>query len=351
MQGVDFFAIFMTGLLAGGLSCMAVQGGLLAATIAQQEQKRLEEGLRKKAMPAGRQGNAMPILLFLDAKIAAYTLLGLLLGWFGSFLTISLQMQVILLLIVGIFMIGTALNILNVHPIFRYFLIQPPHFMTRFIRKQSKKNDTLTPAFLGALTVFIPCGTTQAMMALAIATGNPFLGALTMFVFTLGTSPVFFVLGYLATRFTGVLHTRFMKIAAVAIVVLALFNINNALALSGTGYTFGNIAKNAYCIVSFCDGRVLASVGTPVKEANIEITDQGYYPRELWVKAGEPITLTLDNPSARGCAQAFTIPSLGLQKIVRTGDKQTLTFTAPSEKQDLAFMCTMGMYVGEIHVI
>src|SRR3989344_8205725 len=186
MQGVDFFAVFMTGLLAGGLSCMAVQGGLLAATVAQQEQKRLEEGLKKK-------GNAMPILLFLDAKILAYTLLGLLLGWFGSFLTISLQVQVVLFLFVGIFMLGTALNILNVHPIFRYFLIQPPHFLTRFIRKQSKKSDALTPAFLGALTVFIPCGTTQAMMALAIATGNPFLGALTMFIFTLGTSPVFFV--------------------------------------------------------------------------------------------------------------------------------------------------------------
>lgn len=344
MQGVDFFAIFMTGLLAGGLSCMAVQGGLLAATIAQQEQKRFEEKLKKK-------GNAMPILLFLDAKIAAYTLLGLLLGWFGSFFTLSLQMQVVLFLIVGVFMIGTALNILNVHPIFRYFLIQPPHFLTRFIRKQSKKSEVLTPAFLGGLTVFIPCGTTQAMMALAIATGNPFLGALTMFIFTLGTSPVFFVLGYLATRFTGALHARFMKLAAVGIIVLALFNINNALTLSGTGYTFGNIAKNAYCVVSFCDSKAIASVGNPVTKANIEITDQGYNPSELWIKAGEPITLTLDNPSARGCAQAFTIPSLGLQKIVRTGNKQTLIFTAPSKKQDLAFMCSMGMYVGEIHVI
>ncbi|MDP3941340.1 MAG: sulfite exporter TauE/SafE family protein [bacterium] len=344
MQGVDFFAVFMTGLLAGGLSCMAVQGGLLAATIAQQEQKRLEDGLRKK-------GNAMPILLFLDAKIAAYTLLGLLLGWFGSFFTLSIQVQIALYVLVGIFMIGTALNILNVHPIFRYFLIQPPHFLTRFIRKQSKKSDTLTPAFLGALTVFIPCGTTQAMMALAIATGNPFLGALTMFIFTIGTSPVFFVLGYLATRFTGALHARFMKVAAFAIIVLALFNINNAMNLSGTSYTFGNLFKTTYCVFSFCDGRVLASVGKPVTSAKIEITDQGYYPNELWVTAGESITLTLDNPAARGCAQAFTIPSLGVQKIVRTGMNQTVTFEAPSEKEDLAFMCTMGMYRGLIHVI
>ncbi|MBI2443143.1 MAG: sulfite exporter TauE/SafE family protein [Candidatus Levybacteria bacterium] len=344
MGGIDFIAIFMTGLLAGGLTCMAVQGGLLAATIAQQEQKRLEEGLKKK-------GNAMPILLFLDSKILVYTALGLLLGWFGSFFTLSLQVQIVLYIAVGIFMIGTALNILDVHPVFRYFLIQPPHFLTRFIRKQSKKNDLLTPVFLGALTVFIPCGTTQAMMALAIASGNPLYGALIMFIFTLGTSPVFFTLGYLATRLTGALHTRFMKIAAFAIILLALFNINNALTLSGTGYTLGSILKTTYCVFSFCDGRVLASVGKPVAEATIEVTDAGYYPRELWVKAGEKITLTLDNPSARGCAQAFTIPSLGVQKIVRTGMKQTVTFEAPAEKEDLAFMCTMGMYEGVMHVI
>ena len=115
-------------------------------------------------------------------------------------------------ILVGIFMLGTALNLLDVHPIFRYFVIQPPKFLTRLVRKQSKSThfakasrveaDMFAPAILGALTIFIPCGTTQAMMALAIGSGSPFLGASVLFAFVLGTSPVFFILGYFRSAFS-----------------------------------------------------------------------------------------------------------------------------------------------------
>jgi len=51
-------------------------------------------------------------------------------------------------------------------------------------------------AALGGLTVLIPCGVTQAMMAGAMALGTPIAGALLMAAFTLGTWPVFFGLAY-----------------------------------------------------------------------------------------------------------------------------------------------------------
>ena len=121
----------------------------------------------------------------------------MLLGWLGSLFTLSLSAMGIITIVVGVFMIGTALNMLNVHPIFRYFVIQPPRFLTRFVRKQSKSSDLFAPAIVGSLTVFIPCGTTQAMMALAIASANPWLGTLIMFSFVLGTSPVFLLSGTL----------------------------------------------------------------------------------------------------------------------------------------------------------
>ncbi len=171
---------------------MAVQGGLLATTIAQRE----EERLKHKAT----HGNAFPIAAFLSAKLIAYTILGFLLGWLGSFFQMNLTTQVILQLAVALFMIGTALNLLNVHPIFRYFVIQPPKFLTRLVRKQSKSSDFLSPFILGLFTIFIPCGTTQAMMALSVATGNPIIGSLILLSFVLGTTPVFFLLGYFATK-------------------------------------------------------------------------------------------------------------------------------------------------------
>ncbi len=340
----SLWAIFLTGLITGGLTCMAVQGGLLAATIAQREEERLSDKVKT--------GSAMPILTFLGAKLIAYTLLGLLLGFLGSAFQLSLTLRTILQFAVAIFMVGTALNILNVHPIFRYFVIQPPRFLTRLVRKQSKSKDMFAPGLLGAFTVFIPCGTTQAMMALAIASGKPITGALILFAFILGTSPVFFLLGYFATRLGDSLNQKFMRFAAYAIILLAVYNANNALALTGSKYTLDNFFTSVWCIVSTCNGNTgVVAVANAVSDAKVEITASGYNPNNLTVKAGTPITLHLTNTGGQGCTQTFTIPSLGIQKSVPMGTSGTIAFTAPSQPGDISFMCSMGMYRGEIHVI
>lgn len=356
MGNTSLIGIFFTGLLVGGLTCMAVQGGLLAATIAQREEERLKEKAFRQS--SGQAGSATPILAFIAAKLVAYALLGFLLGWLGSAFQLSLSLRTILQFAVAIFMIGTAFNILEVHPIFRYFVIQPPRFLTRLVRKQSKSQDIFAPALLGAFTVFIPCGTTQAMMALAIASGNPILGASILFAFVLGTSPIFFLLGYFATKLGDTLHQQFMKFAAYAIILLAIFNANNALALTGSNFTLDNIWKGFWCTISICsDSPLLASAaqaagnGKAVNEATISIEATGYNPNNLAVKAGSQVTLHLTNNGGGGCTQAFTIPSLRVQKIVPLGQSDTITFTAPSEPGQLQFMCSMGMFRGVINVI
>jgi len=340
---MNLWGVFLTGLFAGGLTCLAVQGGLLASTIAQREEDKLKSGLNAS-------GNAFPILTFLTSKLVAYTILGFLLGSLGSVIQLSLSTRIILQFAVVVFMAGTALNILNVHPIFRYFVIQPPRFLTRLVRNQAKSKDFFAPAMLGAFTVFIPCGTTQAMMALALATGNPVLGAAIMFVFTLGTSPIFFTLGYLATRLGDALHEKFMKAAAFAIILLAIFNLNNTLALSGSSFTLDKIYNNIYCTLFFCKP-VLAVAGSAVSSATITIESTNYTPNNLTVKSGSQVTLNLVNRSGGGCTQAFTIPALGIQKIVPLGRSDVISFTAPNQPTQLAFMCGMGMYRGVINVI
>lgn len=347
MNNTSLIGIFLTGLLTGGLTCMAVQGGLLAATLAQQEEERLKEKVKG--------GNALPILGFLGAKLIAYTLLGFLLGWFGSFFQLSLTVRTILQFAIVIFMIGTAFNILNVHPIFRYFVIQPPRFLTRLVRKQSKSKEMFAPAMLGAFTVFIPCGTTQAMMALAIASGKPLYGAAILFAFVLGTSPIFFLLGYFATKLGDAMHQKFMRFAAIAIILLALYNLDGAIALTGSNWTIGNTLRNTWCFFTFCsDNQSIPNAqaaGTANQDTKVAITAQGYSPDNLTVKAGSPVTIHLTNTGGQGCTQAFTIPSLGIQKVVPMGSSDTIAFTAPTQTGDIPFMCSMGMYRGVIHVI
>jgi sulfite exporter TauE/SafE len=344
---MNLVTIFLTGLFAGALTCLAPQGGLLATSIAQRKEKKLKD-------KANKSGNVLPILSFLIAKLGAYTILGFLLGWFGSLFQLSLSANIILQLAVGVFMLGTALNLLNVHPIFRYFIIQPPRFLTRMVRNQSKSGDFFGPAILGAFTIFIPCGTTQAMMALAIASGNPLSSAAILFAFVLGTSPLFFILGYLATRLGDNLQQKFMKFAAYVIILLAIFNINNTLALAGNTLTLESIWTNFYCTVSFCDKDYkspTAQAADPVTDTTINIEKDGYNPKNLTVKAGSQITLRLVNNSGGGCTQAFTIPKLGIQKVVPLGSSYTIVFTAPSEPEQIPFMCSMGMFRGIISVI
>lgn len=331
MQLINLVSIFFTGLVAGGLTCMAVQGGLLASAIAQRE----NESLKKSDT---NHQHTLPILAFLGAKLIAYSALGLLLGWFGSLFQLSLSMQFLLQMAVAIFMIGTALNILNVHPLFRYFALQPPHALARRIRQQSKQRALFAPAILGAFTIFIPCGTTQAMMALAIASGSPVIGGLTMFVFVLGTIPVFFSIGYFMMKISDTQEGRFMKIAAFAIIILALFNLNNALGLAGLGIP---ITKQ--------DPK--SSLTTPASTtATITVTSRGYTPETVTLKTNADITLTITNTDIVTCAAAFTIPRYGVQRIIKPGTSETVRFRTPPAPTTIPFMCSMGMYRGTIIV-
>lgn len=350
---MNLWTVFLTGLFAGALTCLAVQGGLLATSIAQREEEKLKEKMLRRG--SAQAGNALSILSFLVAKLGAYTILGFLLGWFGSIFQLSLTANIILQLAVGIFMLGTALNLLNVHPLFRYFIIQPPRFLTRMVRNQSKSGDFFGPAILGAFTVFIPCGTTQAMMALAIASGNPLSGAAILFAFVLGTSPLFFILGYLATKLGDAMQKQFMKVAAYSLILLAVFNINNSLALTGSKLTLENLWSGFYCTVSFCNkdfGQSTAQAAAAVSDATITINNDGYSPNTLTVKAGSEVTLNIVNKGGGGCTQALTIPKLKIQKVVPIGTSDTIQFTAPNEPgTQLAFMCSMGMFRGTINVI
>lgn len=337
-RNINLWTIFLTGLLTGGLTCLAVQGGLLAATIAQREEENVKEKTKQT-------GSAVPIISFLIAKLIAYAILGFLLGWLGSFFQLSITAQVMMQLIVAIFMVGTALNILNIHPIFRYFIIQPPKALTRIVRNQSKSKSIFAPALLGAFTIFIPCGITQAMMALAIGSGSPLLGSAILVAFILGTSPLFFILGYFATKFGETLNKKFMNVTAVALILLAVFNVNNTLALTGSRWTLGSIFDQTPS-PSKSDGQVV-----PQQDVVIEIQESGYSPSLVTVKAGTNVSFKIKNDGAYTCASAFTIPAFKYQKVVQVGKTETIDLQMPDKPTQIPFMCSMGMYRGVINVI
>jgi sulfite exporter TauE/SafE len=329
---IDLVVPFITGLTTGGLSCLAVQGGLLASSIASTAEKEIQQTLvarqtaraaqhtqtktfnhptkrRGKQAPAQvaagsvsaaalpqRTQAAKPILIFLCAKLIAYTALGFLLGALGSVMQLSSFTRAVMQIAIGVFMLGTALNMLKVHPIFRYFVIEPPKAVTRFIRRTSKSgsDDAVTPAFLGALTVLIPCGVTQTMMALAIGSADAFSGAAILFAFTLGSSPLFFALAYLARKLGQVMEARFMKFAAIAVIVLALVSIDGGLNLMGSPLSFSAIGE---ALLSPSNRSVASAGNTAKADTNNVITltvyPDRYAPNRITASAGKPAILKL----------------------------------------------------------
>src|SRR5258708_31477490 len=200
---MNLWVIFTTGLFVGGLTCLAVQGGLLASVITARDDCAKKQGKVKHTV--------FPTLAFLITKLAAYTILGFILGAFGGAINISDKVQSTMQLIAGLYMLAVAGNLLNLHPIFRYAIIQPPRFLTRIVRNQSKSKDLFAPAFLGVLTIFIPCGTTIAMETITISSANAFTGAAIMAAFILGTMPLFFGVGALTSVLGDTYQKNFFK--------------------------------------------------------------------------------------------------------------------------------------------
>lgn len=355
---MNLFVAFLTGLTTGGLSCLAVQGGLLASSLAAQLEKELSSQATGRKSPK----LAQPIILFLASKLFFYTLLGALLGLLGSIFQLTPGMRAVLLFAIGIFMLGNAMRMLNVHPIFRYFAFEPPAFLTRFIRRKSKNGDQiLTPVFLGALTVFIPCGVTQAMMALAIASSSAVQGAALMFAFILGTSPVFFAVTFFASRLGARLEGAFIRIVAVVILILGLVSIESGLNLVGAPISVHRLIRN---MQSSQSAAALSTPGTPLGEAgpflptatlsvqegvvNLAVINSGYSPTVLHVPGGEPFTLNLVTNKTRSCSRAFVIPTLNIQEMLPETGTVSVSIPAQPKGSVLQFACSMGMYSGEI---
>lgn len=348
---MNLWVIFLTGLTTGGLTCLAVQGGLLTSVIATQKSKELGQPTPATAFFSFDRLDWLPVGIFLVAKLLSHTLLGFFLGALGSVVTLSVEARLFFQAFSAFFMFATAMNLLHVHPIFRYISIQPPKFVTRFIRRFSKEGETLfAPAILGFLTVLIPCGVTQAMEVLAIGTANPAQGALLMATFVIGTSPLFAFVGLATAKFSEGLRGTFLKISAGILIVVSLISLNGVLEVINAPFSFSRL-QNGW--TSFWtpnpSKRNQALIESGVQKVTIAVSNQGYSPNFIRVKKGIPVELTLRTDKAYTCAVDFTLRSFGIREFLNPTDSRTVRFT-PQQTGRFTYACSMGMYTGILEV-
>lgn len=345
-------AIFLTGLTTGGLSCLAMQGGLLASIMANQKEKELEETSNETISSSSLtlRKDMVSVSLFLISKIIVHTLLGFLLGWLGSKVELSLTVRLFFQAFAALFMFATAANLLELHPIFRYVVFQPPKAIQRLIRKSTKNTSFFAPVLLGLLTIFIPCGVTQAMEVLAITSANPLYGAALMFVFVLGTSPLFALVGIATARLSDHYRHRFMKVAAVLLILLGLSSLNGILTVLDAPIAFNKIQQFVapQPLGQKLDNGNLSSKN--MQQVTIDVKRNGYSPSRIRVKAGVPVQLTLVTNNTYTCASSFVLRAFNIQMQLGPTDRKSVIFT-PEKKGQYTFTCSMGMYSGVLEVI
>ncbi len=324
----NLWLAFLTGLTTGGISCFAVQGSLLTSVVVDTEKSITDKYLKTKQ-----------ILIFLLAKLVAYTLLGFGLGLLGEKLVLSTKTQGWFQILIGVYMLIAAANLANIHPIFKRFVITPPKFIFRILRNRAKVKSFFTPLVLGALTIFIPCGVTQAMLLLAISTGNPITSALILFFFVLGTSPVFFAIGMAASELFK--KKAMAVLAALVVAILGILSINSGQLLRGSVHTF----QNYWNVISRTSEKNV--VGSDV---TIQVLRNGYKSNVNTLKVGVPVRLTLTTNGIVSCSRAFTIPALGISEILPETGSTVIEFT-PTKTGILTYTCSMGMYSGSFNVI
>lgn len=378
--------LFVIGLITS-VHCIAMCGGInLSQCIVQREEKR-ESG--------SRLGDFYPAFLYNLGRVISYTVIGFLLGTIGmlfggDFETGSSALfQGILKMIAGIFMVIMGVNMLGIFPWLRRLSPRMPKFMS--VRIGKKKASVRKPLLIGLLNGLMPCGPLQSMQIVALASGNPFAGALAMFMFSMGTVPLMLGLGSLVSALGRKFSQKVMEIGAVLVVVLGLAMLSQGGSLSGlllpdrllflvmalcvmgvvasipftqNLYRIAGIAAAAAVMIGGCTmwknlnetddlGEVSAAAGQTEVTDGVQIINStltpGRYPN-ITVQAGVPVKWVIDAPSGtiNGCNYKMLLKEYGIAHEFTEGEN-IIEFT-PTKSGTVQYTCWMGMIRGNIFV-
>lgn len=370
-SGMGLGALFVVGLTAS-VHCIAMCGGIsLSQSVPTDKERKVSYSSS---------------VLYNAGRVASYTVIGAVLGAVGLLVGsagggISPLFQGIFKLIAGLLLLGMAARSLGLLP---ELDIRLPKFVAVLAGKTAAR--ARTPFIVGLLNGLMPCGPLQSMWLVALASGNPLTGALSMLVFALGTVPLMLSFGSLVTllghRFTAAVQTAGTVLIAVmglamltqgagltgmipdsvlyaVLIGAALIAVCSILPIKRKAARYGSmLAAAAIAIVS---GFALNSAVTgAVPEDTAVISDgvqlvsstlkAGSYP-EITVYSGIPVKWTINAPpkSINGCNGTFIINDLNLQYTFHEGEN-VIEFM-PGEAGVIDYTCWMGMIRSKIHVV
>lgn len=232
---------------------------------------------------------------------------------------------------------------------FRKFHIKLPNAACKV------KNKPRTPFLVGFLNGLMPCGPLQTMQLFALGTGSPVKGAVSMFMFAMGTLPLMLTFGAISGLLSKGYTKKILKFSGVLIIVLGLIMGNRGLALAGVNVNPLSLlisdnggASNNSGTTTPPSNAGKATMQDGIQVLNMAAVARGYAPNVLYIKKGVPVKWIIDAQQLSSCNNAIVIPALNQQYKLEKGEN-IIEFT-PGEK-DINFSCWMGMIRGVIRVV
>jgi sulfite exporter TauE/SafE/copper chaperone CopZ len=330
-DGMGYGMLFLIGVLTS-VHCVAMCGGICLSQCTPQKS---DNQVRKSKFATLR-----PSLLYNAGRVISYTVIGGIVGAFGSVVSFSGPMKGIVQILAGVFMVIMGLNMLNIFPWLRRFNPRMPKI---FAKKIYAKRVSNSPLYIGLLNGLMPCGPLQAMQLYALSTGSPIKGAISMFLFSIGTVPLMFAFGAISSFLSKKFTSKMMTASAVLVLILGVFMFNNGVGLSGI--TFPTISPST----SSAQAGNVAKIEDGVQVVTTSLSSGRYEP--ITVQKGIPVKWVIQAEAGdiNGCNNKIIVQKYNLQKELTTGDN-VIEFT-PTDSGVVPFSCWMGMIRSKITVV
>jgi len=326
MSNVTYGIAFLVGIVASVSSCLVVVGGVVISFSA-------------KYQSNGNfyQANIKPHLLFHFGRLVTFLVLGGLLGVVGGLINFSGVFIGWFTIFIAIILAWLGLNILGLLPSLSTIGIHLPRKMMSVWGNLKESEHSLAPIILGSFTFFLPCGFTQSMQLFAISSGSFWVGAITMFLFALGTAPVLVGLGITTTHFKRVKLAVFQKVIGFMVILFSVYILSSGFVLAGINIDLLN----------------KKDLGTTTVKANAQVIKMtvnysGFSPNVFKIYKDKPVKWIIDGQQVSGCTNKIIVPLLDLSQKIHQGEN-IIEFT-PNKSGIIGFSCWMGMVRGQFIV-
>ncbi|HII14876.1 MAG TPA: hypothetical protein HA362_01030 [Nanoarchaeota archaeon] len=329
-NNVSLGILFLAGLMTG-FHCVAMCGGFMVSYSAKNAKE--------------NKSGFMQHLYYGTGKTLSYAVIGGLFGLLGSFISFTPKLRGGIAIVAGIFLVLFGLKMLDIIPALRKMQITQPAFLNKINSRLGGHGGPFVTGLLNGL--MIACGPLLAIYIYAAGTGSFVQGAMSAAVFGLGTLPVLFGFGMIASMISSQMTRKILKYSGIVVLILGLIMLNRGLSLTGSGYDYNSLASGLSAKQA---GGTAGTAGADIvvkdgyQEIKMDVLSSGWSPNKFVLKKGVPVKWVIDGKEITSCNNAIQVPKLGLNFKIKPG-LQTIEFT-PNEAGTIPWSCWMGMIPG-----